>query len=182
MFDAFSQSQELAHQRSRILEQNHLHSGQYALVTIHRAANTDNPMRLTEIVKALNSVQEQVIFPMHPRTKKALQSIHAVFHSHVRVIAPVGYLDMLMLEENARIIGTDSGGVQREAYFLTKPCLTFRDETEWMETVTSGWNILVGAEKEKILAAWFNFQLPVEKPPIFGDGTAAKQIGQILRD
>jgi UDP-N-acetylglucosamine 2-epimerase len=96
------------------------------------------------------------------------------------LIEPVGYYDMMMLEENARIIATDSGGVQREAYFMQKPCLTLRDETEWTETVTVGWNKLVGVDVEQIEREWKNFSPPAQQPPIFGDGTAAEKIAEIL--
>jgi UDP-N-acetylglucosamine 2-epimerase len=96
------------------------------------------------------------------------------------LIEPVGYFDMMVLEENARLIATDSGGVQREAYFLGIPCLTLRDETEWVETVTVGWNKLIGTEPQSILNAWFSFESPLEHPPIFGDGTAGQRIAQIL--
>jgi UDP-GlcNAc3NAcA epimerase len=99
---------------------------------------------------------------------------------HVRLIDPVGYLDMLALEEHARLIATDSGGVQREAYFLNKPCLTLREETEWLNTVAAGWNRLVGADTQKILDNWFDFVPPPEHPPIFGDGRAAQAIVSYL--
>lgn len=120
------------------------------------------------------------MFPVHPRTQKALTRLGACFETHVRLIEPVGYFDMMMLEDNARLIATDSGGVQREAYFLGIPCLTLRDETEWVETVMVGWNKLVGCEPEQVLEAWFNFTPPAEHPPIFGDGTAGQQIAHIL--
>ena len=157
-----------------------LKPGRYALVTIHRAANTDDPLRLSQIAQALNQVPETIVFPAHPRTRKALAQIGAQFASHVRLVEPVGYLDMMMLEENARLIATDSGGVQREAYFLGVPCLTLRDETEWVETVQVGWNKLIGVEPEQVMDAWFNFAPPAEHPPIFGNGAAAERITQIL--
>jgi len=92
----------------------------------------------------------------------------------------VGYFDMMVLEENARIIATDSGGVQREAYFMSKPCLTLRDETEWTETVEVGWNKLVGVEVEKVVNEWKTFAPPPAQPPIFGDGKAGEKIADIL--
>ena len=94
----------------------------------------------------------------------------------------MGYFDMMILEENARLIATDSGGVQREAYYLSVPCLTFRDETEWTETVAVGWNKLVGVEPGRIIETCSNFSPPAEHPPIFGDGTAGERIVQILRN
>jgi UDP-GlcNAc3NAcA epimerase len=98
----------------------------------------------------------------------------------LRMIDPVGYYDMAVLEENARLIATDSGGVQREAYFLKVPCLTLRDETEWMETLEAGWNRLVGADDKEILAAWWSFSPPLEQAPIFGDGKASEKIFHII--
>jgi UDP-GlcNAc3NAcA epimerase len=180
MLDALMQNRPLAQQKSDILKRLGLESGAYALVTIHRAANTDNPARLGQIVKALNGAPEAVVFPVHPRTRNPLAQLEARLRDHVRQIEPVGYLDMMMLEENARLIATDSGGVQREAYFLKVPCLTLRDETEWVETIQAGWNQLVGVDPERILDAWSNPAPPPEHPPIFGDGAASRRIVQIL--
>jgi UDP-N-acetylglucosamine 2-epimerase len=163
-----------------VLARLDLQPGTYALVTAHRAGNTDDPVRLQQIVTALNSVSETVVFPAHPRTRRAFAQLGACFAAHVKLIEPVSYFDMMVLEENARLIATDSGGVQREAYFLGIPCLTLREGTEWTETVTAGWNRLVGTDVERVLDAWLNFTPPAERPPIFGDGTAAQRIGQIL--
>ncbi|MCR4405877.1 MAG: UDP-N-acetylglucosamine 2-epimerase (non-hydrolyzing) [Anaerolineae bacterium] len=180
MLDAMLQNRAVARRKSDVMARLELEPGKYALVTVHRAANTDDPVRLGQIVQALNSVPETIVFPAHPRTRKALNRIAAHFAPHVRLIEPVGYFDMMILEENARLIATDSGGVQREAYFMGIPCLTLRDETEWVETVEVGWNKLVGTDPERVLDAWFNFVPPAEHPPIFGDGTAARRIAQIL--
>jgi UDP-GlcNAc3NAcA epimerase len=180
MLDALLQNRAIARNKSSVLTRLGVEPRAYILVTIHRAANTDNQKRLEEIVEALNSIEEEVVFPVHPRTRGALANIDARFEEHVRLIDPLGYFDIMVLEENARLIATDSGGVQREAYFLGIPCLTLRDETEWVETVAVGWNQLVGTNPEQILAAWRDFEPPAEHPPIFGDGTAAQQIAQIL--
>jgi UDP-N-acetylglucosamine 2-epimerase len=180
MLDAMLQNKPIARRHSDILAHLELKPKTYALVTIHRAANTDDPMRLRQIVEALNSVSEMIVFPAHPRTRKALMQLDVHFLPHVRLIEPVGYFDMMMLEDNARLIATDSGGVQREAYFLGIPCLTLRDETEWVETVEAGWNKLVGVEPAQIIEAWFNFTPPMDRPPIFGDGAAGQRIVQIL--
>jgi UDP-N-acetylglucosamine 2-epimerase len=180
MLDAVLQNRPIARRKSDILARFELKPKAYALVTTHRAANTDDPVRLMQIVNALNKVSETIIFPVHPRTRKALMQLDAHFLPHVRLTDPVGYFDMMVLEDNARLIATDSGGVQREAYFLGVPCLTLRDETEWVETVIVGWNKLVGVELEQIIDAWFNFVPPAEHPPIFGDGTAGQRITQIL--
>jgi UDP-GlcNAc3NAcA epimerase len=180
MLDALRYNQPIARRQSSVLARLELKPGVYSLVTVHRAANTDDPARMRQIVQALNRVTETVVFPAHPRARKVLAEINLPLAAHVHVIDPVGYFDMMMLEENARLIATDSGGVQREAYFLGRPCLTLREETEWTETVTVGWNKLVGADPEQILDAWFNFAPPPDQPPIFGDGTAGKRIVEIL--
>ena len=180
MLDANIANRPLARGKSSFLLTLELASGSYGLVTVHRAANTDDPKRLANIVIALNQVDEMVVFPVHPRTRDALQKLDVKFDDNVRLIEPVGYFDMMVLEENARIIATDSGGVQREAYFMSKPCLTLRDETEWTETVQVGWNKLVGVEVEKIVNEWKTFVPPAAQPPIFGDGKAGEKIADIL--
>lgn len=180
MLDANLANRPLARRKSTILSDLQLAPGSFGLVTVHRAANTDDPARLANIVMALNQVGETVVFPVHPRTRGALEKLDVRFAENVRVIEPVGYYDMMALEENARIIATDSGGVQREAYFMQKPCLTLRDETEWTETVHVGWNKLVGVDVDVIALEWKTFAPPAEQPPIFGDGTAGEKIAQQL--
>jgi UDP-GlcNAc3NAcA epimerase len=180
MLDALLQNRPVAHRNSNVLARLDLETGAYALVTVHRATNTDDPKRLRQIVQALNEVSETIIFPAHPRTRKALARIDAHLEDHVCLIDPVSYFDMMILEENARLIATDSGGVQREAYFLGIPCLTLREETEWVETVQAGWNRLVGTDPGRIIDAWFGYAPPSVRPPVFGDGTAGQRIVQIL--
>jgi UDP-N-acetylglucosamine 2-epimerase len=182
MLDALEGLREHASRISSILHRLQLEPGRYVLVTVHRAGNTDVPTRLRGIVDALNDVSERVVFPVHPRTRGALDKLGIRWASHVQVVEPLGYVDMVTLESHARMIATDSGGVQREAYFLGVPALTFRDETEWIETVDVGWNTLVGADAKRILSAW-NTVLPLrERPPIFGDGHAAERIVSILEN
>jgi UDP-GlcNAc3NAcA epimerase len=181
MMDAMLQVLPFARRKSNILVKMGLKTKEYALVTIHRAANTDESERLSRIIEILNRVGEPVVFPVHPRTRKAFNRLRARFLNHVYLIDPVGYLDMLVLEENARLIATDSGGVQREAYFLGIPCLTLRDETEWVETVTSGWNKLVGVEPKMVVDVWMNFTPPRDRSLIFGDGTAAQKIASLFK-
>lgn len=176
MLDALLHNRPIAESRSTALRRLGLRPGGYALVTIHRAANTDDPARLANLVAALNQAPEPVVFPVHPRTRAALNRQGARFGAQVTLIEPVGYWDMLALEAGARLIATDSGGVQREAYFLGKPCLTLRDETEWAETVAAGWNVLAGNEPAHIRQLWRDFRPPADRPPIFGDGTAARRI------
>jgi UDP-N-acetylglucosamine 2-epimerase len=180
MFDATLQNLAIARRHSDIRQRLELTSHTYVLVTVHRAANTDDPKRLGEIVEALNNINEQIVFPIHPRTQRALARLEAEFAPHVQVMEPVGYFDMLILEESARLIMTDSGGVQREAYFLAIPCLTLRNETEWVETIKVGWNKLVGTDPSTIIDAWRTFEPPSERPSIFGDGHASQHIAAIL--
>ena len=115
---------------------------------MHRSENTDDPSRLSSIVTAFNALDEPVVFPVHPRTRKAIAGAGCQLGPHVQLIDPVGYLDMVALTGSARLVLTDSGGLQKEAYWLGVPCVTLRDETEWVETVESGWNTLVGSDIE----------------------------------
>jgi UDP-GlcNAc3NAcA epimerase len=180
MLDAVQRSLPIARETSNIHHRLGVNRGDYVLATIHRAANTDNPDNLRSIVHALSAVDEAIVFPVHPRTRKALDAQHLSLGPCVRAIEPVGYLDMLALEEGARTIVTDSGGVTREAYFLGIPCVTLREETEHVETVTYGWNTLVGAHPERIRRAIRDFQPIGPRPPVFGDGDAASKIVEIL--
>lgn len=182
MLDANLHNRPIARRNSDVLARLELRPGGYALVTVHRAGNTDDPARLGNIVAALNRAPETVVFPVHPRTRAALQRIGAEFAPQVQLIEPLGYFDMMVLEENARLIATDSGGVQREAYFFGKPCLTLRDETEWTETVEAGWNVLTGNDPDRIAELWRTFAPPAAQPPIFGDGNAAQKIAQVLSE
>lgn len=176
MYDAVLYNIKLAEEGSNIIERLGLTPKGYILATIHRAENTNHKERLKEIVEAINESKEKIVLPLHPRTRGFLNSYNLKFGDNVKVIEPVGYLDMLMLEKNARMILTDSGGVQKEAYFLEIPCITIRDETEWVETVEKGWNNLVGANKNLILKSIQSFK-PEGKPElVFGDGKAGRKI------
>lgn len=157
----------------------------FYLLTLHRAENTDDPARLSAIVEALNSRPDiPGVLPLHPRTKKYLAQYGLVLGSHIKVIDPVGYFDMLELENRCRFIVTDSGGVQKEAYFFSKPCITLRDQTEWVETVKAGANTLCGADTEKIQKALDDVTtgigLPQEWPDLYGGGKAGRRIIDIL--
>ncbi len=156
----------------------------YLLMTLHRASNADSPTRLKALVNLLGQITEKVIFPIHPRTKESLQKAGLLpalqKMRHVRMIDPVGYFDMIWLVRNARAVMTDSGGVQKEAYLLSVPCITLREETEWVETVKQGWNTLTGMHPEKVLAALKKPQ-PKKKPkPLFGDGKASVYIARAM--
>jgi UDP-GlcNAc3NAcA epimerase len=158
-------------------------SGEFVLATLHRAENTDDPVRLKEIVAALNETHASispVILPLHPRTKHAVNQAGLTLDVHV--IDPVGYLEMLWLLTNCSLVLTDSGGVQKEAFFFSKPCVTTRDQTEWVELVEAGANVLVGADRIKILAG---VQLMVKERIIddgllYGGGKAADRITSYL--
>lgn len=152
----------------------------YLLATIHRPSNTDDPAVLAEIVAALGATGETVVFPAHPRTRKALGEAGLTPAANVRLVEPVSYLDMLALERDARMVLTDSGGVQKEAYWLGVPCVTLREETEWVETVAAGWNLLVGNDRARIVAAVQSFRPAGERPSFWGDGRASERIAELL--
>lgn len=146
MYDAALYYGAKADTHSKILSKLGLKSKAYILATVHRAENTDNPVRLEAIFGGLMQVAQEipVVLPLHPRTRKALEreNLFSELSASLQLIEPVGYLDMVMLEKNARLIATDSGGVQKEAFFYRVPCVTLRDETEWIELVETGWNYL----------------------------------------
>lgn len=177
-----------AKERSQVLERLRLSPGEYAVATVHRAENTDDPARLASILTALQRLRWPVVFPVHPRTRGAIQR-HAVDAGgsdakegkprleRLRCIEPLGYLDMLQLQQHAAVVLTDSGGMQKEAYWLGVPCVTLRDETEWVETLATGWNRLVGADLAQIVEAAESVAQPdAPRPVLYGDGFAAARI------
>jgi UDP-GlcNAc3NAcA epimerase len=165
-----------------ILARLGLERGGYLLATVHRAANTDNVENLTAIMWALHATEERVVFPVHPRTLKALYAAGIRPGDNIMQIEPVSYLDMMALEKHARKILTDSGGVQKEALWFGVPCITMRDETEWVETVECGWNTLTGTNPARILEAT-HAPMPEGPPPqIYGDGKAAHKIATLLKE
>jgi UDP-GlcNAc3NAcA epimerase len=180
--------------RSDVLERLGLRQGEYAVATVHRAENTDDPDRLRGILQGLGQLGHPVIFSVHPRTKRAIEA-HGlgkllvspsdglpITTAGLYTIDPVGYLDMLQLQGNAAVVLTDSGGMQKEAYFLGVPCVTLRDETEWVETVEVSWNRLVGTDPQQIVEAanhCWNTR-PAKHPDLYGDGHSAERIAQIL--
>lgn len=180
MFDAILKFSELAKNKSGILNKIGDKSSDYILVTIHRAENTDNIERLKNIIEALNECGEKVVLPIHPRTKKFMESYKLKFNNNITLLEPVGFLDMMLLEKNSKKIVTDSGGIQKEAFFMEKPCITMRDETEWVETVKNGWNVIVGADKDKILYNIKNFKPVSVRENHFGDGNASGKIVHVL--
>jgi len=187
MFDAAIYYGEKAEQQSKVLQQHDLNSKDYVLATIHRAENTDDKQRLQCIFNALSQLAEmhKLILPLHPRTYRALldNDLLEQVNQKINIIEPVGFLDMLMLEKHAQLIVTDSGGVQKEAFFHRVPCITLRDETEWVETVELAWNQVVPPKNvDKIyqccLATLSNHQARDGKP--YGKGDAATHIVEAL--
>jgi UDP-GlcNAc3NAcA epimerase len=159
-----------------------LNEKDFILLTIHRAENTDDPNRLSSIVNAINNLSDyQFIFPIHPRTRKILEQQNLKFNSHVKMIDPVGYLEMIAYEASCSAVLTDSGGVQKEAFFFRKSCITMRDSTEWVELVDSGWNTLSGANTDKIIKSVKNIQIPGKYPSLYGDGNCAQKICNFMK-
>lgn len=180
MYDAVLRHSKTAEKKSTILKLLGLTSKQYLLATVHRASNVDDTKTLLNILETFAMLSETVVFPVHPRTHKAIQASGWAQGKNIKLVEPVGYLDMLCLEKNARMILTDSGGVQKEAYWFGTPCVTLREETEWVETVDAGWNVVVGTEQERILSAIQNCSLPVAHPNLFGAGDASQKIVKLL--
>ncbi len=186
MCDAARYYAHKAQRHSRILSTLSLEPHTYLLATVHRAENTDHPARLLAIMEALNTVgaQRPVVLPLHPRTQRAL---HQIGHPperfpHIRFTQPVGYLDMIQLEQHAWRIATDSGGVQKEAYFFRVPCITLREETEWVELVQTGWNRLVPPlDAQPIIQALTAPFPPGQEIALYGGGTASQRIAEILQ-
>ena len=181
MYDALIVTLPLVQRReAEELAKRSLKPGAYYLATIHRQANTDNPGVLRRLFQALSVVDLPVVLPLHPRTLAAAREAAVHPADNITVTEPVGYVEMLALERNARAVLTDSGGVQREAYFLEVPCVTLREETEWSETLESGWNVLAGSDPARIAEAARRPR--PQQPPgrVFGDGHAAARIVEIL--
>ena len=183
MYDAALFYAVRAKEKSRIIQTLGLAPQNFVLATIHRAENTDDPARLRGIMEALNEISKEmpVVLPLHPRTRKMLALANNLkkFHdsSSIFFIDPVGYLDMVMLEKNAQVIITDSGGVQKEAYFYGVPCVTVRDETEWVELVAVGANLLSGTDKKVIVQAFNEMKgRIVDEKKMYGDGKSALKI------
>jgi len=150
----------------------------FLLLTLHRQGNVDSRENLNEIIAGLKEIPKTILFPIHPRTKKMLNTFQMELPGNVKVIPPLDYTKMLILEQTASAILTDSGGIQKEAYLMGTPCVTLREETEWVETVQTGWNILVGTDRKKIVSAYNNFHPAGKRPPLFGNYHAAEFIAE----
>ena len=177
MADACFQFAPIARERSTILAEHGVEPGKYVAATIHRAANVQ-PERLARIVDGLGRIGERVLFPAHPRTRSVLGEVPP----NVEVLDPVGYLDMAALVSQARVLVTDSGGLQKEAYWYGVPCVTARPSTEWVDTVELGANVLVDDDPEQLAAAVAAARMPDERPPLYGDGHAAERVAASLAD
>ncbi len=183
MYEAALYYRDKSAHESRILDTLGLVDGQYILATVHRQENTDDLIRLRSIIRALNKLNEEtpVVVPLHPRTRKLLD--HYSLVPQFTVIEPVGYMDMVSLTSHARLVLTDSGGLQKEAYFFEKYCVTLRDQTEWTELVDGGYNILAGADEDKIVEAARTLMDRTGSfaAGMYGDGNTSAQIIQALK-
>jgi UDP-N-acetylglucosamine 2-epimerase len=175
MYDVLLFAIETASKKSTILADLKLTEKKYNILTLHRAENTDNPAKLQELIDFVAAASQglQAVFPVHPRTKRALQEHIKTIPDNIRMIEPLGYFDMLWLVKNSAFVMTDSGGLQKEAYWLKVPCITLRDKTEWVETVESGWNILYKDYK-------FLYTPQTSLNELYGDGRAAERVLKII--
>lgn len=183
MVDSLLLNKEIAEAKSSLLNDLNLKTRDYIVVTIHRASNTDNFENLRNIIEALRELNENIIFPIHPRTEKLLKNynLYDSLPSSVTLVKPLGFLDFIKLMNHAKMILTDSGGVQKEAYILKVPCVTLRENTEWIETIKDGWNVLVGSNKEKIIKTVNGFMPSVQEHcNRFGDGSASNRIAAAI--
>jgi len=180
MLDSLSSSLKAAQRKSRTLEKLNLKSKTYLYATVHRPENTDNRRNLKNILDAFGESDKTIVFPVHPRTQRMIKEFKLKIPKNIRMISPVGYLDSLQLQVSAKKVLTDSGGIQKEAYVLKVPCITLRTETEWKETVKDGWNVVVGANKEKIIDSIKNFSPKGKQNNYFGTGDSVSKIVKII--
>jgi len=179
MYDASMRLAPLARERSTALADSGIEPGGYLLATVHREANV-RPDALRQIAQGLSRLEEPVVFPAHPRTRAALEREDIELGTHVLLRPPLGYLDFAALASQARVVLTDSGGLQKEAYWYGVPCVTLRETTEWVETIEAGWNVLVGTDPDRLAAAVAEAAPADEHPPLYGDGQAAPRIAELL--
>ena len=183
MADALDSALARLEARPGVLGRFALDRDDYYLATVHRAGNTDNRERLGGILAALQRLDRKVVFPMHPRTRAAIERFELAMPAPPVVVAePLGYLDTVALESHARVILTDSGGIQKEACWLGIPCVTLREETEWTETVAHGWNVLAGADPDRIVSAVRSARRPAGEKRLFGDGRAAERCVALMEE
>jgi UDP-N-acetylglucosamine 2-epimerase (non-hydrolysing) len=177
MLDSITHYRKLIENTSQVLDGLSFSETPYLLLTLHREANTDNKDRLKNILEAVSSVPFPVIFPLHPRTKQRIRDFSIALPENIHTIPPAGYFEFLRLLSHSYKLLTDSGGAQKQAFFLAKPCITLRPNTEWMETIENGWNVLVDDDQEKITEAINKFS-PSGSPDLslFGNGESSRKI------
>jgi UDP-N-acetylglucosamine 2-epimerase len=176
MVDSIKQNMTIAKEKSNIIHELQLTGVEYYLLTLHRPYNVDDPKKLKSILTKLNKLENAVIFPIHPRTRKIVENNISEALDNIKFIEPQGYLDFLMLQQNAKKIVTDSGGIQKEACILERPCITLRSETEWVETVQAGVNLLVTEIKDDLVEKIENFEPTFENNNIFGEDVSKKMV------
>ena len=179
MYDAVLAFSKIAEKKFQLEDVTSLLSGEFILATIHRPSNTDNKEHLNSILEAFSKITSPILWPVHPRNKQRLSELS--IPENVTLIDPVSYFEMMILLKHCNLVFTDSGGLQKEAYWMQKPCLTLREETEWIETLHEGWNQLVGADTQRILDSAANLPTSAWKP-LYGTGVAAEQIAGIVKE
>ena len=180
MVDSLNQNIEKAKQYSSIINELDLKSKDYYLLTLHRPYTVDDPENLRLILEKLSTLGKLIIFPIHPRTRKVIEENKIKISENIKIIKPVGYLDFIKLEQSAEKILTDSGGIQKESYILKKPCITIRPETEWVETVQEGWNILAQPYDEDFGSKIVSFNPTSKQNDIFGKNVAVNMVNKII--
>ena len=180
MYDSLLYYGKIAEQKSRILKNLKLKQKEYILLTLHRPYNVDNIQKLQNIFSALKQTKRFIVLPVHPRSRKMIESTNIIIPENISIIEPLGYLDFIFLQKHSEKIITDSGGIQKEAYLNGIPCITIRPETEWIETVEAGWNVLVGDKKDQLIENCLHFKPSHNRPRYFGDGDSSKKIISIL--
>ena len=180
MYDSLLYYGKIAEQNSRILKILKLKQKEYILLTLHRPYNVDNIQKLQNIFSALKQTKRFIVLPVHPRSRKMIESTNTIIPENISIIEPLGYLDFIFLQKHSEKIITDSGGIQKEAYLNGIPCITIRPETEWIETVKAGWNVLVGDKKDQLIENCLHFKPSHNRPRYFGDGNSSKKIISIL--
>lgn len=175
MVDTMKDNIPVALKKSTIISDLNLNEGEYNLLTLHRNYNVDDPMVLENILNQLGVLGEKIVFPVHPRTKKMISEKFPI-PSNILTTEPQGYLDFIVLENFANRIITDSGGIQKEAYMLHKPCISLRTETEWVETVEEKWNLLIDPSDNCIVSKIRSFRVPAAQNEIFGTDVTAKMV------
>ena len=178
MVDTMKNNSKIAHEKSNIISDLRLQYEKYNILTLHRNYNVDQPKILYHVLDEIGKLDEPTVFPVHPRTKKKITNTYSV-PKNIRMIEPLGYLDFITLESSAKRIITDSGGIQKEAYILKKPCITLRTETEWTETVEEKWNLLINPSKQTFFEEIDSFKVPMSQTNIFGENVSNKMVNII---